>query len=550
SEIGSITIYGFIYSFRDSYNSSYPDLKSENTYNAIKMIKKIKNEISNDELSKIDEIKSNDRVVLGDTLFMNFRYATYANKNYIISPVPGAREGISNSIISGFNYAINKYIDEDHQFAAKHAIKYFIKKNVNKKIMLNSYIISPVTSLLDDKDICERVDCELIKSLQMENKMFREYKNYNYYSETFRKYVFEYVFGDKPLEDVIKNIERLTKIYNITFNTEDTCVGLIFGIVIIVSSVLMLLSIGFLFIDKYKSYFTFFPTEFWILLILGCFFTCISCVIPFDTLTIIKCAIRISMMYFGLIISLFSVLYKLLINYPIPNKISIAVKKNGIKYIISNILIILILIFILCITSSFSVSTVTIDNGKNFQKCDVPETFVPTISNLLVIFIDFSYSILISFLIFVEWSIVETSRDIKLLIPPIFINIFCLSLVMIMNIDILNIDDYVINFLINNATIFIISITHYFFFYGIKVYWAISNKRFENDEIDIEKIIHIGIYVSNSSSDLSKKSYDTGNNSNIHSNNNNSSSSKSHKRGRRTLVKLHNIQHILSSNKS
>jgi len=38
--------YEFIYSYRDSINSDFPEFQSETTYNALQMIKKLKEEIS------------------------------------------------------------------------------------------------------------------------------------------------------------------------------------------------------------------------------------------------------------------------------------------------------------------------------------------------------------------------------------------------------------------------------------------------------------------------------------------------------------------------
>eukprot|EP00833_Pecoramyces_ruminatium_P018732 jgi/Orpsp1_1/1192764/evm.model.d7180000095714.1 len=45
-ENGICSIYEFIYSFRDSVDSEFPDLLSQNALDALKMMKKIKNEIS------------------------------------------------------------------------------------------------------------------------------------------------------------------------------------------------------------------------------------------------------------------------------------------------------------------------------------------------------------------------------------------------------------------------------------------------------------------------------------------------------------------------
>jgi len=41
-----MSIYEYIYSFRDSYELPFPEYTSQSTINALEMLKKIKNEIS------------------------------------------------------------------------------------------------------------------------------------------------------------------------------------------------------------------------------------------------------------------------------------------------------------------------------------------------------------------------------------------------------------------------------------------------------------------------------------------------------------------------
>jgi len=46
AEEGTSSLYEFIYSYRDTVESSFPNLKSQNAIDALKMIKKLKEEIS------------------------------------------------------------------------------------------------------------------------------------------------------------------------------------------------------------------------------------------------------------------------------------------------------------------------------------------------------------------------------------------------------------------------------------------------------------------------------------------------------------------------
>jgi len=67
-EFGTCSLYEFIYSCRDSYESPFPDLLSNTTINALHQLKKIKNEIS----SGIKKKKKLTLFIYINQLFYNF----------------------------------------------------------------------------------------------------------------------------------------------------------------------------------------------------------------------------------------------------------------------------------------------------------------------------------------------------------------------------------------------------------------------------------------------------------------------------------------------
>ncbi|ORX83189.1 periplasmic binding protein-like II [Anaeromyces robustus] len=55
-DLGTYNINQFIYSYRESVESPFPDFTSENAVNALKMIKKLKEEIASESLEKVDHL--------------------------------------------------------------------------------------------------------------------------------------------------------------------------------------------------------------------------------------------------------------------------------------------------------------------------------------------------------------------------------------------------------------------------------------------------------------------------------------------------------------
>jgi len=55
SEIGTCSLYEFIYTYRNDYDSLLPSIVSQETINALNMMKKIKEEVSNEFNYKYEE---------------------------------------------------------------------------------------------------------------------------------------------------------------------------------------------------------------------------------------------------------------------------------------------------------------------------------------------------------------------------------------------------------------------------------------------------------------------------------------------------------------
>ncbi|ORX84844.1 hypothetical protein BCR32DRAFT_111768 [Anaeromyces robustus] len=118
---GLCSIYEFIYSCRESYDAPFPELTSETTVNALKLLKKVKTEVSSDEIFRSDSFMDIN-LFTGRGIFIRYwfiyRLLNIENFPYVISSLPGIKEGISSAAFTGYNIGIVKNIDEKKKEAA------------------------------------------------------------------------------------------------------------------------------------------------------------------------------------------------------------------------------------------------------------------------------------------------------------------------------------------------------------------------------------------------------------------------------------------------
>jgi len=58
---------------------------------------------------------------------------------------------------------------------------------------LNNKILSGITSLYDEEEVCKMVDCKLYKGLQFINRPTSKSNDYYTYSEKFRNNIYRYI---------------------------------------------------------------------------------------------------------------------------------------------------------------------------------------------------------------------------------------------------------------------------------------------------------------------------------------------------------------------
>jgi len=393
---------------------------------------------------------------------------------YITSLLPGYKEGVSGSTVIGYNIGINENIDNEKKVAAIEALKFITSKNFQKKALItNNTLASGLFSLYEDEEVCEKLDCELFRSLQLIAKPIHVADDYDKYDIKYREYIQKFLFGDQSAKEVLKSIEDITKIYFLSLRTDDSKFGLFWFIFITVTIILIAFSLICIVIEKFTFYFKFLPLDFWIIIILGILLILSSSYVTFGPLSPFKCNLYILLISVGLTMIYVTILYKLIINLPEENRIIRKITKH--RYLF--LFFFLSIKFIEIIAYSYypyNIETLIIPNGQNFQICSM-KSFVGQFLIISDLFLTLVIILIISILIFAEWNLRSTLYDIRLIVISLYIDMIPIFLLVL--VAILRINDYLLLYVAMNVLMYVAAIFKYLCLYGSKIILYILNKN-------------------------------------------------------------------------
>jgi len=409
-------------------------------------------------------------------IFYNSYYGCNSNQTYSPSPLPGSKEGISGSYIGGYNLGINRYISNKQKKAAIKAFEIITSKEIQKKFVMNDNIFSGIPSLYNDKEVCKEIDCQFFKKFQFIGRPSSSYENYDYYSEFFRKHIYDFLYGNKTASEVLNEINDITKIHYITINDDEMkdskILGFAFIYIILILLSVMLFSIIFLFISKYEGFFHFLSKDFWILTVLGSLIILGAGFTEIGQKKNYKCNIKLILLSIGFSLIILPVLYVLIVYYPEKNKISRWIKTHKYKYLLLLIIPDLIT-FISFFDPTLTIKEIQIENGKYYEVCKFIKSSV-----IAILIIKFIIFFAVTILLLIEWSAYSTSDDFRLLILNIFLN--TVYLITLLIIYLTKINNYKIYFIIQEFIIVLLSITNYIFLYGLRILWILINKNYSS----------------------------------------------------------------------
>jgi len=405
---------------------------------------------------------------VGEFLFTKYWYLP--SLPYNKTALPGNIAGVSGSTIGGPNLGISTYIDDSKLNSALIAFEFITSREIQKSLIINNHLFSGIPSLYDDPEVCASVDCEFFKSIQLIPRPTDKAKEYSKYSEKFRNYLFEYIYGNKSPEEVLKNIDDITRFYSLTIKNDNTPVGTIIFSAFMTFSLIMLFSLKFLTMEKYKPYFVFLPNDLWVFIVLGSILIMSSCLTMLGELSTLKCQFLMLLLSLGFTFSIIPIFYKLIVNFPEVNGISLHVYRNKYPFVLL-FLLIDILLNSLSFNSPFQLDEKLVDDGQNFKVCKITNFGKILLSSLFSIKIIIMLCIL--FFIFIEWNLENTRRDIRFLSAAIYMDIVSIGVLLL--ISYMDINNYVVFYALPTSIYIFFAITNYTLFYAYRILRAYGN---------------------------------------------------------------------------
>lgn len=396
---------------------------------------------------------------------------------YNTTLLPGGKKGISGSVIGGFNLSISKYIDDKRRKDAIKVLEYITSREIQKKYVMQSRILSGILSLYSDEDVCLIKNCEFYNSIQFTGRPTNTTENYDGYSEKFREYIYEFLYGNKTSTEVLKKIDDITRIYYVSMNPKESKLGFINVIISSIIMVIMLSSLIFIFKDNVSSFLRLLPDGFWILIVSGSVFLLLSCFAVTGKLNSTKCNLKLILCIFGLSLNFLPILIKLVIYFPIDNRLSKYVSRH--KYLSLLILICIdLILFNICMIKPFTIEKQVDNNGRNYYKCSY-NTYHMLTYGLIFVYKLITFLIIL-LLIFIEWNIKVIHHDLKFIVLSIYI--MFISIITYIIAYFIKYDDYITIFFLWEFIIYITSISNYLLLYGHKIIFILLHKK--NGKLD------------------------------------------------------------------
>eukprot|EP00833_Pecoramyces_ruminatium_P001998 jgi/Orpsp1_1/1176030/evm.model.c7180000056135.1 len=384
-------------------------------------------------------------------LFFKFWYLPLLFPNYKYVALPGIKEGLSGSVVGGPNVGISIYSEKSKQEAVIKALVFITSKEIQRKYIATQNYYSPIPSLYYEEEVCQKIDCDFFKSIQLVSRPTAIFKDYTKYSNKYRNYIYDFLFGNETISDVLQKIEDISKVYYISIQTTESNVGLIFLMIEIGISVMIIGSLVFLYIKKFNPHFKILPNAYWIVFILG----------------------QVLIMEEN-------------------NKISVWVNRNKYIFLLSFILFDIFICFLVHLTP-YNVEDMMFEDEKNYQVCRMKNVFGKIIIYLMYIFK--IIIILVSMLlIFIEWNLKNIRYDLHFISISYYSNILLLiGYIFISYIN--SIKCYKVHFILYQLIHISFSLFGYILVYGIRIVWSIMGNK--SNEPSINDIINDLMYMAN-----------------------------------------------------
>ena len=270
----------------------------------------------------------------GKFLFLKYWFLGepyFSDLPYNRSNLPGMKEDISGTNIVGNNFGIIKNIPKEKKDAAIEVFKFFTSKEFQKKNFESHAFTTAINELWYDEKSCKNGFCDIIRDVQYTGEPKFIKNGPENYKKKYQQYINQYLYENKTVDETLKQINDVTKVYYVSLNTDNSNVGLTCFILFSVISSLMLLSLILIFREDFQPFFAFLPKEFWIITVIGSVLFLWIPITNYGSVTTLKCHLKPLLLSVGFTLSFFPSMHNLIILFPKENKLSQWVNDN--KYI-------------------------------------------------------------------------------------------------------------------------------------------------------------------------------------------------------------------------
>jgi len=398
--------------------------------------------------------------------------------NYTLTNIPGRIEGLSGTVLGGYNLGINNYISEDRKKKVASILEYIASEELKKSIAMDFGFQSAIKDVYENDEVCLRYEqCIYFRGIQPVILPIHETDNYKEYFVKFKSYLLKYLFYNLDLSYCLSSIKYITKVYEVKNNSilDQHYKGII-GFTDVVLIFCYCLSLT----KKHRYKFRFLNHFYWFLYMCGIIIIISYGFTGMGQLNKFKCRIRPVVFSVGFTMSNTVIIIRLLTNFPESERHFSRFCRNhsGIALLIS-----FSLDAILNILSFIKPTLVDVytEGEYMFYTCKINGTL-----NSLALFLIYFYKLLIllgiAVLLFVEWNIEDFKYDVRNTLATLFISI--IAFVLFVTVESIKMTGFKEKFIIPAMIIYIYGVTCFTTFFIIRFF-----SKFRDDEESEEAII-------------------------------------------------------------
>ena len=414
--------------------------------------------------------------------------------SYKKQKLPGHNHGISSSIIGGYNVGISIYSGSIKRTSINTFLNYIFSKTFLKDYVMENYIRSGSSYIYQEKDIYQAVKSKFSVDLQFVTYPIHERKNYSVYSKYYRNIIYDFLYdrNNESVTEMLHRLNDLSKVFKISIkDNDDTSTGLIIGILIIVLSVVMLLSLGLYYSFKFQETFVFIDYLSWNSIVIGSVIILNVSFFEFGDITILKCHLKFISLLLGSNMIFIPILWEL---FNISYEMSTILEWINYKKCIVTCMFVAVEIILVSFGFLQPNTVELVDEdvmNKMFQRCKIEGGFFSYIFQRISLIFIIIIQMIISFIIYISWHSSKLKRERSYLCFIVFTS--CVFVILFMIIESIQTNDYILYGVLRISNYMVYSIANYVSLYLFRIIKGCFKKRKEDTEYNDV----IGVLINN-----------------------------------------------------